>query len=106
MEPAERLQGLINDNGVLLFMKGTPDFPMCGFSMKAAQALAASGKTDYAFVNVLEDQEARSKLPEVSNWPTFPQLFIGGELIGGSDIILEMFGNGELKQELDALDAK
>ncbi len=97
----KRLQGLINDNNVLLFMKGTPDFPMCGFSMKAAQALAAVGKTDYAFVNVLEDQDARSVLPSVSNWPTFPQLFVGGELLGGSDIVLEMFESGELKQAID-----
>lgn len=102
MDQTERLKGLISDNNVLLFMKGTPDFPMCGFSMRAAQALAGVGKTDYAFVNVLEDQDARSLLPSVSNWPTFPQLFVGGELLGGSDIVLEMFESGELKEAIDA----
>ena len=101
MDHAERLKGLINDNDVLFFMKGTPQFPMCGFSMRASQALSAVGCDGYAFVNVLEDGDARATLPAVSNWPTFPQLFVKGELIGGCDIVLEMYESGELKQVID-----
>ena len=96
METQDRLRQVINDNDIVLFMKGTPQFPQCGFSMRAAQALNAVGK-EYAYINVLEDQEARATLPSVSNWPTFPQLFVNGELVGGSDIVLEMYESGELQ---------
>ena len=99
METADRLRQQINEHDVLLFMKGTPQFPMCGFSMRAVQALQACG-TEFQSVNVLEDQDARATLPSVSDWPTFPQLFINGELVGGSDIILEMYQSGELQQML------
>ena len=77
-------------------MKGTPQFPMCGFSSRTVQALKAAGDTDLHTVNVLEDPEIRANLPRYSNWPTFPQLFIHGELIGGCDITMELYESGEL----------
>ena len=85
----------VKANDVVLFMKGTPQFPMCGFSSRTAQALKAVG-ADFASVNVLEDPEVRANLPRYSNWPTFPQLYINGELIGGCDIALELYESGEL----------
>ena len=77
-------------------MKGTPQFPQCGFSARAVEALSQIGRP-FAYVNILENQDIRTTLPQIANWPTFPQLWINGELIGGSDIMLEMFQNGELK---------
>ncbi len=104
MDIIERIKSTIDSNSIVLFMKGTPQFPMCGFSMRTAQALQASGAAAYAHVNVLEDPEVRANLPRFSNWPTFPQLFINGELIGGCDITLELFEKGELQQMVqDAL---
>jgi len=88
------------DNAVLLYMKGTPDFPQCGFSGQTVAALNAIGKP-YAFVNIFEDEEIRQGLKEYSNWPTFPQLYVKGELIGGSDIVVEMYHSGELKELLE-----
>ena len=79
-------------------MKGTPQFLMCGFSSKAAQALLTAGANGVHTVNVLEEPEIRANLPRFSNWPTFPQLFIHGELIGGCDITLELFESGELQR--------
>ena len=96
----EQLKDIIAENPVILFMKGTPDFPQCGFSMRTAQALKACD-ADFVYVDVLASPEVRSKLPSVSNWPTFPQVFVNGELIGGCDIVLEMYQNGELKSVLD-----
>jgi monothiol glutaredoxin len=96
MSVMERLQAEIEGHPIVLFMKGTPQFPMCGFSSRTAQALKAAGATDYRSVNVLEDPEVRANLPRYSNWPTFPQLFINGELIGGCDITLELAESGEL----------
>jgi monothiol glutaredoxin len=84
-------------------MKGTPDFPQCGFSGRAIQILEQCG-AEYAFVNILEDPEIRENLKVYSNWPTFPQLFVNGELVGGSDIMLEMFQNGELQKLLALTD--
>jgi len=86
----------IEDNIILLFMKGTPDHPQCGFSARAVQALKACGAT-FAFVDVLAEPEVRATLPRVSNWPTFPQLFVKGELVGGCDIMMEMYESGELQ---------
>ena len=86
---------------VVLFMKGSPDFPQCGFSAQAVQVLRAVG-TDFSHVNILEDPELREALKQHSNWPTYPQLYIGGELIGGSDILLEMYRSGELAEKLNA----
>ena len=95
METLERIKQTVHDNSIVLFMKGTPQFPMCGFSSRASQALKSVG-AEFASVNVLEDPEVRATLPRYSNWPTFPQLFINGELIGGCDITLELYESGEL----------
>jgi len=86
----------IEKNAVLLYMKGTPKFPQCGFSSQAAQAVMACGER-FAFVNILENPEIRTELPEYANWPTFPQLWVNGELVGGCDIIVEMAQTGELQ---------
>lgn len=96
-----RIEEQLSSHDILLYMKGTPDFPQCGFSGQAVAALNAIGKP-YAFVNIFEDPEVREGLKEYSNWPTFPQLYVKGELIGGSDIMIEMYQSGELKELLDA----
>jgi monothiol glutaredoxin len=96
----ERIKSQLSSNPVLLYMKGTPDFPQCGFSAAAVRALNASGAS-FAHVNIFEDPEVREALKQYSNWPTYPQLYINGELIGGSDIILEMYKNGELQKVLE-----
>ncbi len=92
----ERIRAEIEGHPIVLFMKGTPQFPMCGFSSRAVQALKAAGATDLHAVNVLEEPEIRANLPRYSDWPTFPQLFINGELIGGCDITVELAESGEL----------
>ncbi len=97
MDVLERIKGMVEGSPIVLFMKGTPQFPMCGFSSRTAQALKAAG-AEFASVNVLEDPEVRANLPRYSNWPTFPQLFINGELIGGCDITLELYESGELER--------
>ena len=91
-----QIRNQIKENPVLLYMKGTPQFPQCGFSAKAIEVLTQIGRP-FAFVNILENPEIRATLPKIANWPTFPQLWINGELMGGSDIILEMYQSGELK---------
>ena len=96
----QELKDIISANPVLLFMKGTPDFPQCGFSMRTVQALKAC-EAEFAYVDVLATPEVRQNLPKVSNWPTFPQVFVNGELIGGCDIVLEMHQSGELQTALD-----
>ena len=95
MDVLDRIRETVSDNPIVLFMKGTPQFPMCGFSSRAAQALKKAG-AHFESVNVLEDPEIRANLPRYSNWPTFPQLFINGELIGGCDIVVELDESGEL----------
>ena len=95
-----RIEQQLKSHDILLYMKGTPDFPQCGFSGQAVAALNAIGKP-YAFVNIFEDEEIRQGLKTYSNWPTFPQLYVKGELIGGSDIVVEMYHSGELKQLLE-----
>ena len=90
-----RIQQQINDNPILLYMKGTPDFPQCGFSARAVHILRECG-AEFAHVNVLENPDIRQELPKYANWPTFPQLYINGELIGGCDIMVEMHQKGEL----------
>jgi monothiol glutaredoxin len=95
-----RIEQQLKSHDILLYMKGTPDFPQCGFSGQAVAALNAIGKP-YAFVNIFEDEEIRQGLKAYSNWPTFPQLYVKGELIGGSDIVVEMYHSGELKQLLE-----
>lgn len=85
----------IADNSVILYMKGTPQFPQCGFSARTVEALTQVGEP-FAYVNILENPEIRSTLPRIANWPTFPQLWVKGELIGGCDIVMDMVQKGEL----------
>jgi monothiol glutaredoxin len=96
----QRIDQLVKSNEVVLFMKGTPQFPQCGFSGRAAQILKACGVNQYASVNVLEDQEVRQSIKDYANWPTIPQLYVKGEFVGGSDIMMEMYESGELQQLL------
>ncbi len=93
----EFIQQTINDHAIVLFMKGTGQFPQCGFSGKAIQLLKSCGATKVATVNVLDDAEIRQGIKDFSQWPTIPQLYIQGEFIGGSDIMNEMFESGELQ---------
>ena len=99
MDIIEKINNQIADNKILLYMKGSPDKPECGFSQRASQILMACGK-EFSFVDILSNPEIRQELPSVSEWPTFPQLFINGVLVGGSDIMMEMYENGELKKAL------
>lgn len=94
-----KIEGMLNENKVVLFMKGSPQFPMCGFSARAAAILAELG-TQYHSVDVLQDGEIRQGIKDYGNWPTIPQLYINKELIGGSDIMMEMYESGELKDLL------
>ncbi|WBY16335.1 Grx4 family monothiol glutaredoxin [Erythrobacteraceae bacterium WH01K] len=95
-----RISGIVGDNDVVLFMKGTPLFPQCGFSSRAVAILDHCGVA-YESVDVLQDQEIRSGIKEYSDWPTIPQLYVKGEFLGGSDIMMEMFEAGELQQTMD-----
>ena len=99
----QRIDQLVKNNDILLFMKGSASFPMCGFSGRAVQILKACGVDPKAIatVNVLEDQEIRQGIKEYSNWPIIPQLYIKGEFIGGSDIMMEMYESGELQQVIN-----
>lgn len=97
MDVIERIKSHLASAPVVLFMKGTPDFPQCGFSAQTVAALRASGASFNA-VNIFEDPEMREALKRYSNWPTYPQLYVGGELVGGCDIVLDMARSGELKQ--------
>lgn len=97
MDVMDRIKGHIENNSIVLFMKGTPQFPMCGFSSRAVEALKQCGG-QFAYVNVLAEPDIRQALPQYSEWPTFPQLFIDGELVGGCDITLELFQSGELQK--------
>jgi len=94
----ERIQAEVEQHPIVLFMKGTPAYPMCGFSARAIQALQAAGADHLHTINVLEEPEVRANLARYSNWPTFPQLFLHGELIGGCDITLELLESGELQR--------
>jgi monothiol glutaredoxin len=96
----KRISDLVQHNRVVLFMKGTAQFPMCGFSGRAIQILKACGVDDLKTVNVLEDEEVRQGIKDFANWPTIPQLYVNGEFIGGSDILMEMYQAGELQQVL------
>lgn len=102
MDVNARIEEQLKSNDVLLYMKGTPDFPQCGFSGQAVAALKAVGKP-FAYVNIFEDEEIRQGLKTYSNWPTFPQLYVNGELIGGSDIVIEMYHSGELAELLNQI---
>ena len=96
----DRISSQIKDNKIVLYMKGTPDAPMCGFSATVVQILEACGVEDVATVNVLEDDEIRQGIKDFSNWPTVPQLYIDGEFVGGADILKEMYQAGELQELL------
>ncbi len=95
MDTLDKIKQQIADNAILLYMKGTPQFPQCGFSSRAVQCLEAHG-VQFATVDVLANPDIRQTLPQYANWPTFPQLYIKGELIGGSDIIIDMHEQDEL----------
>ena len=97
----ERIRQDIADNSVVLYMKGTPVFPMCGFSAQVVQILSHVG-VPFQSYNILEDQDLRQGLKEFSNWPTFPQLYVKGELVGGCDIVLDLYKSGELATMLAA----
>ncbi|MGI4816107.1 MAG: Grx4 family monothiol glutaredoxin [Janthinobacterium lividum] len=97
MNTQERIQQIVSAHPVVLFMKGTAQFPMCGFSGRAIQLLGACNIKPFT-VNVLEDGEIRQGIKEFANWPTIPQLYVNGEFIGGSDILMEMYQSGELQQ--------
>ncbi len=96
METLDKIKKQINDNSVLLYMKGSPKLPNCGFSSQASKALMQCG-APFAYVDILLNPDIRAELPKYADWPTFPQLWVAGELIGGCDIILEMFQSGELQ---------
>ncbi len=101
-----RIKTHIGSNPAVLFMKGTPDFPQCGFSAQAVAALRSSGANEFHSVNIFEDPELREALKKFSNWPTYPQLYVNGELVGGCDIVLDMQRSGELKKILSESGAK
>lgn len=97
MDVMDYIKQTVEQNPIVIFMKGSPDFPQCGFSMRTAEALKACN-VEFAYVDVLAQPEVRGNLPKYSNWPTFPQVFINGELVGGCDIVLEMYQKGELQE--------
>lgn len=98
MDTQERIRKQVTDNPIVLYMKGTPDAPMCGFSAAAVQILEACGVEEVATVNVLEDDAVRQGIKEFSSWPTIPQLYVKGEFVGGADIMREMHQSGELQK--------
>jgi monothiol glutaredoxin len=98
MDTQERIKQIVDENPVVLFMKGNAQFPMCGFSGRAVQIVKACGVDEFKTVNVLEDDDIRQGIKEFSNWPTIPQLYVNGEFVGGSDIMTEMYQSGELQR--------
>ncbi|MGZ5028283.1 MAG: Grx4 family monothiol glutaredoxin [Methylobacter sp.] len=104
MNVIERIKDQIENNPVVLYMKGSPDFPQCGFSGQAVQVLGAC-HAKFMHVNIFEDPELREALKDYSNWPTYPQLYIGGELVGGCDIMIDLYQKGELTKMLAEVDA-
>ena len=102
MSIQEQIKEVVTTHRVVLFMKGTKQFPQCGFSSRAVQILQAAGCNDFVTVNVLENEAVRQGIKEYSDWPTIPQLYVNGEFLGGSDIIMEMFQAGELQEALKA----
>ena len=100
MSTIDTIKQQIEENPILLYMKGSPNAPQCGFSQRSSQALMSCGKR-FAFVDILSHPDIRAELPAYANWPTFPQLWVKGELVGGCDIIMEMHESGELKTTID-----
>jgi len=103
METLDTIKKQISENPVILYMKGSPNAPQCGFSMRASQAVMACGQR-FAYVDILSNPDIRAELPVYANWPTFPQLWVNGELVGGCDIITEMDESGELKTLIDSIE--
>jgi len=103
MDIEHEIKEQINSNPILLYMKGSPDAPQCGFSSRATQLLIVCGKP-FSFVDILSNPEIRANLAKVSNWPTFPQLFVNGELVGGSDIMTELNESGDLQELINSVD--
>lgn len=101
MDVIDRIKEQVENNAVVLYMKGTPQFPMCGFSSRTAEALSATG-IEFGYINVIQDQEIFENLHRYADWPTFPQVYIDGELVGGCDITLELAERGELKSMMEA----
>lgn len=105
MDIMDSIKEQVEGNPILLYMKGSPNAPQCGFSARTVQALMECGER-FAYVDVLSNPDVRANLPKYGNWPTFPQLWIDGELVGGCDIVTEMHENGELKQAVTDVAAK
>jgi len=105
MDTIDVIKEQIANNPVLIYMKGAPNAPQCGFAARAVQALMACGEK-FAYVDILQNPDIRATLPQYANWPTFPQLWVGGELVGGSDIILELHESGELQKMIAAAAVK
>lgn len=105
MDVINKIKDYLDNNPVILFMKGTPDFPQCGFSAQTVQVLRATN-AEFAAVNIFEEPELREALKTYSHWPTYPQLYIAGELIGGCDIVTDLYSKGELVKLLEAANAK
>ena len=105
MDIIETIKDQIANNTILLYMKGSPNAPQCGFSARAAQAVMGCGEK-FAYVDILQNPEIRAELPKYANWPTFPQLWVDGELVGGCDIIIEMYQRGELQPLIKETAAK
>lgn len=105
MDIIETIKEQIDNNPILLYMKGSPNQPQCGFSQRTAQAVMACGKR-FAYVDVLANPDVRANLPKVANWPTFPQLWVNGELVGGCDIVCDMYESGELKTLLENVETE
>lgn len=99
MDALERIKKQVEENPIILYMKGSPDFPQCGFSARTVEAVKAAG-VEFAYVNIYEDEAVYRALPKFANWPTFPQLYVKGELIGGCDITLDLHQSGELARML------
>jgi monothiol glutaredoxin len=106
MDVQQVIRQQVSAHPVVLYMKGTPQFPMCGFSAGAVQVLQASGVKDFFSVNVLENPEIREGIKKFANWPTIPQLYVNGEFVGGSDIMREMYQSGELQKLLASAGGK
>src|SRR5687767_4341368 len=106
MDTQQRIKDQVTGNRVVLFMKGTPQFPQCGFSALAVQALNACGVQQFFSVNVLEEPDIRQGIKDFANWPTIPQLYVNGEFVGGSDIMKEMYQSGELQKLLEPVAQK
>lgn len=102
MSVQDEIKKQVTGNKVVLYMKGSPDFPQCGFSANAINILRACGVNEMFTVNVLEDPEIRQGIKQYANWPTIPQLYVNGEFVGGSDIVTEMYQNGELQKMLQS----